>query len=49
MGAIIAPILIGGLLSMSLPIYFNFIAVALIMDQDESEKISVNDPVLAKA
>ncbi|MFU9045402.1 MFS transporter [Acinetobacter tibetensis] len=60
MGAIIGPILIGGLLGMSLPAYFNFIAVglpvlitaiavALIMNEDESEKISANDPVVANA
>lgn len=47
-------------MGMSLPAYFNFIAVglpvliiaiavALIMNEDESEKISANDPVVANA
>ena len=50
MGAIIGPILIGGLLGMNLPAHFNFmavglpvlitaIAVSLIMNSNESEKI----------
>jgi MFS family permease len=49
-----------GAIVMSLPAYFNFIAVglpvlitaiavALIMNEDESEKISANDPVVANA
>ena len=60
MGAIIGPILIGGLLGMSLPAYFNFIAVglpvlitaiavALIMNEDEAEKVGSSKPVVAKA
>ena len=50
MGAIVGPILIGGLLGMSLPAYINFmvvglpvlitaIAVALIVHEDEAEKL----------
>lgn len=60
MGAIVGPILIGGLLGMSLPAYVNFmavgmpvlitaIAVALIMNTDEAEKIKTSAPVAAKA
>ena len=60
MGAIIGPILIGGLLGMNLPAHFNFIAVglpvlitaiavALIMNESDSEKISSNEPAVAKA
>ena len=60
MGAIVGPILIGGLLGMNLPAYFNFmavglpvlitaIAVALIMSEDESEKIKASKSVAAKA
>lgn len=51
MGAIVGPILIGGLLGMNLPAHFNFmavglpilitaIAVALIMNTNEPEKVS---------
>ncbi|MEG0344066.1 aromatic acid/H+ symport family MFS transporter [Acinetobacter sp. TY1] len=58
MGAIIGPILIGGLLGMNLPAHFNFmavglpvlitaIAVSLIMNSNESEKIGSG--VTAKA
>ncbi|WP_180029093.1 aromatic acid/H+ symport family MFS transporter [Acinetobacter sp. YH16032] len=60
MGAIVGPILIGGLLGMNLPAHFNFmavglpvlitaIAVALIMNESESEKINASKPVVAKA
>ena len=60
MGAIIGPILIGSLLGMNLPAHFNFIAVglpvlitaiavALIMHEDESEKIGASQPVVSKA
>ena len=60
MGAIIGPILIGGLLGMNLPAHFNFIAVglpvlitsiavALIMNENESEKIGSTQPAPAKA
>src|SRR5690554_855300 len=60
MGAIVGPILIGGLLGMNLPAHFNFmavglpvlitaIAVALIMHDDESEKIGSADTIPAKA
>ena len=60
MGAIVGPILIGGLLGMNLPAYFNFmavglpvlitaIAVALIMHDDESEKIGSVEPAVSKA
>ncbi|RFS35170.1 aromatic acid/H+ symport family MFS transporter [Acinetobacter cumulans] len=58
MGAIIGPILIGGLLGMSLPAHFNFIAVglpvlicaiavALIMQDTDSDKIEVAQPAKA--
>ena len=58
MGAIIGPILIGGLLGMSLPAYVNFmavgmpvlicaIAVALIMNKDEAEQVPTVDAVKA--
>jgi AAHS family benzoate transporter-like MFS transporter len=60
MGAIVGPILIGGLLGMNLPAHFNFIAVglpvlitaiavALIMHDDESEKIGSTEPAVSKA
>ena len=60
MGAIVGPILIGGLLGMNLPAYINFmavglpvlitaIAVALIMHDDESEKIGASQPAVSKA
>ena len=60
MGAIIGPILIGSLLGMNLPAHFNFmavglpvlitaIAVALIMNEDEADKIKSATSVTAKA
>ncbi len=60
MGAIVGPILIGGLLGMNLPAHFNFmavglpvlitaIAVALIMHDNDSDKIDVKDATIAKA
>lgn len=60
MGAIVEPILIGGLLGMNLPAYINFmavglpvlitaIAVALIMHDDEPEKIGASSTAAAKA
>ena len=60
MGAIVGPILIGGLLGMNLPAHFNFmavglpvlitaIAVALIMSEDEAEQIKAGKAVSAKA
>lgn len=60
MGAIVGPILIGALLGMNLPAHFNFIAVglpvlitaiavALIMDESDLEKIKNNASVTAKA
>ena len=60
MGAIVGPILIGGLLGMNLPAHFNFmavglpvlitaIAVALIMNESESEKVGSSQPSVAKA
>ena len=60
MGAIIGPILIGGLLGMNLPAHFNFmavglpvlitaIAVSLIMNSNESEKIGSGTAETAKA
>ena len=60
MGAIVGPILIGGLLGMNLPAYFNFmavglpvlitaIAVGLIMHDNESEKIGLIEPAVSKA
>ncbi len=60
MGAIVGPILIGGLLGMNLPAHFNFmavglpvlitaIAVALIMHDNESDQVSSSDVVSAKA
>ena len=60
MGAIIGPILIGGLLGMNLPAYVNFmavgmpvlicaIAVALIMYDKDTDKVDVKDAVAAKA
>ncbi|MCD0186937.1 MULTISPECIES: MFS transporter [Acinetobacter] len=60
MGAIVGPILIGGLLGMNLPAHFNFmavglpvlitaIAVALIMSEDEAEQIKAGKAVAAKA
>lgn len=60
MGAIIGPILIGGLLGMNLPAHFNFmavglpvlitaIAVSLIMNGTESEKIGSGATETAKA
>ncbi|OTG69579.1 aromatic acid/H+ symport family MFS transporter [Acinetobacter sp. ANC 4470] len=60
MGAIVGPILIGALLGMNLPAYINFmavglpvlitaIAVALIMHDDEPEKIGASSTVVAKA
>jgi AAHS family benzoate transporter-like MFS transporter len=58
MGAIIGPILIGGLLGMNLPAHFNFIAVglpvlitaiavALIMHDTDSDKVEVAQPAKA--
>ncbi len=60
MGAIVGPILIGSLLGMNLPAHFNFIAVglpvlitaiavALIMHDDEPEKIAAQNVAAAKA
>ncbi len=60
MGAIVGPILIGGLLGMNLPAHFNFmavglpvlitaIAVALIMHENDSDKIDVKEATTAKA
>ena len=60
MGAIVGPILIGGLLGMNLPAYFNFmavglpvlmtaIAVALIMSEGEAEKMRASKQIAAKA
>ena len=60
MGAIVGPILIGGLLGMNLPAHFNFIAVglpvlitaiavALIMHDDEPEKIAAQNVAAVKA
>ena len=60
MGAIVGPILIGGLLGMNLPAHFNFmavglpvlitaIAVALIMNDNESERVDLSQPTEAKA
>ena len=60
MGAIVGPILIGSLLGMNLPAHFNFmavglpvlitaIAVALIMNENEAEKLKSSSPVAAKA
>ncbi|MDM1280908.1 aromatic acid/H+ symport family MFS transporter [Acinetobacter indicus] len=60
MGAIVGPILIGGLLGMNLPAHFNFIAVglpvlitaiavALIMSEDEVEQIKAGKAAIAKA
>ena len=60
MGAIVGPIMIGALLGMNLPAHFNFmavglpvlitaIAVALIMSEDESEKINASKPAVAEA
>ena len=60
MGAIVGPILIGGLLGMNLPAHFNFIAVglpvlitaiavALIMSEDEPEQIKAGKSAIAKA
>ena len=60
MGAIVGPILIGSLLGMSLPAYINFIvvgipvlitaiAIALIVQEDKSEKIAVGSTVTVKA
>ena len=60
MGAIVGPILIGALLGMNFPAYFNFIAVgfpvlitalavAFIMSKDEIDKIKASTPVAAKA
>ena len=60
MGAIIGPILIGGLLGMNLPAHFNFmavglpvlitaIAVSLIMNSNESEKIGSGATETVKA
>ena len=59
MGAIIGPILIGSLLGMNLPAHFNFIAVglpvlitaiavALIMNENEAEKLKSGSPAAAK-
>lgn len=59
MGAIVGPILIGGLLGMNLPSYFNFmavglpvlitaIAVALIMHEDSEQKLKSAEIVTAK-
>ncbi len=58
MGAIIGPILIGGLLGMNLPAHFNFmavglpvlitaIAVALIMHETDTDKVEVVQPAKA--
>ena len=60
MGAIVGPILIGGLLGMNLPAHFNFmavglpvlitaIAVALIMHDNDSDKIEIQEASAAKA
>ena len=60
MGAIVGPILIGSLLGMNLPAHFNFIAVglpvlitaiavALIMHDDEPEKIAAQNEAAVKA
>ena len=60
MGAIVGPILIGSLLGMNLPAHFNFIAVglpvlitaiavALIMHDDEPEKIAAQNVAAVKA
>ena len=60
MGAIIGPILIGGLLGMNLPAHFNFMAVglpvlitaipvSLIMNSNESEKIGSGATETVKA
>ena len=60
MGAIVGPILIGSLLGMNLPAYINFIvvgipvlitaiAIALIVQEDKSEKIAVGSTVTVKA
>ena len=60
MGAIVGPILIGSLLGMNLPAYFNFIAVglpvlvtaiavALISNKSTPKKIDLVEPVIAKA
>ena len=60
MGAIVGPIMIGALLGMNLPAHFNFmavglpvlitaIAVALIMSEDEAEKINASKPAVAEA
>ncbi|MBU3846309.1 MAG: aromatic acid/H+ symport family MFS transporter [Candidatus Acinetobacter avistercoris] len=59
MGAIVGPILIGGLLGMNLPSYFNFmavglpvlitaIAVALIMHEDSEQKLKSAQAVAVK-
>ena len=59
MGAIVGPILIGGLLGMNLPSYFNFmavglpvlitaLAVALIMHEDSEQKLKSAQVVTAK-
>jgi len=58
MGAIVGPILIGGLLGMNLPAHFNFmavglpvlitaIAVALIMHDTDSDKVEAAQPAKA--
>ena len=60
MGAIVGPILIGGLLGMNLPPHFNFIAVglpvlitaiavALIMHDTDADKVDESEAVPAKA
>lgn len=60
MGAIVGPILIGALLGMNFPAYFNFIAVgfpvlitalavAFIMSNDEADKIKTSTPIAVKA
>ena len=60
MGAIVGPILIGGLLGMNLPAHFNFmavglpvlitaIAVALIMHDNDTDKIELREASAAKA
>lgn len=60
MGAIVGPILIGALLGMNFPTYFNFIAVgfpvlitalavAFIMSNDEADKIKTSTPIAVKA
>ncbi|MDV2470252.1 aromatic acid/H+ symport family MFS transporter [Acinetobacter chinensis] len=60
MGAIVGPILIGGLLGMNLPAHFNFmavglpvlitaIAVALIVHDNDSDKIDIKEASAAKA